>query len=107
MFDQQWSVCVAALLLSVLAATPAAAAATGASAAPSAAPPTVLLHLSDIHYSVNVHKYWAAFGDREGDAALWATELVPRLGPPAAVLVTGDITDSKVRGRAGVGQSHG
>lgn len=41
-------------------------------------------------------KHWRAFGDREGDAALWASELVPRLGPPAALLVTGDITDGKV-----------
>lgn len=66
-------------------------------------PPVVLLHLSDLHFSVNTHgKHWRAFGDREGDAALWASELVPRLGPPAALLVTGDITDGKTA--RGVGQ---
>lgn len=69
------------------------AAAVGAVAAPP--PPLVLLQLSDIHYSTNVRKYWRLFGDREGDAALWAQQVVPRLRP-AAALVTGDITDSKV-----------
>lgn len=62
-----------------------------------AAPPTLFLHLSDTHFSTNTHgKYWTLFGDREGDAALWARELVPRLGPPAALICTGDLTDSKV-----------
>ena len=84
----------------LLAAALAAAAVAVAAAAPAevgAPHPLLFLHLSDIHYSVNVRKYWASFGDREGDAALWAQQVVPRLRP-AAVLVTGDITDSKVGG---------
>ncbi len=69
-------------------------AATKAVAAPPPLP-LAFVHLSDIHYSTNVRKYWRLFGDREGDAALWAQQVVPRLRP-AAALVTGDITDSKV-----------
>lgn len=69
------------------------AAATGAVAPPP--PPLAFVHLSDIHYSTNVRKYWRLFGDREGDAAVWAQQVVPRLRP-ATMLITGDITDSKV-----------
>ena len=76
-----------------LAALPLLLAAVVAAAAVAAA--TVILHLSDIHYSVNVHKYWRQFGDREGDAVLFAQRLVPRLGL-AGACITGDLTDSKV-----------
>ena len=84
---------VATLLAAV---TPAAAAAAAASGTAVPRPhPLELLHLSDIHYSTNVRKYWRQFGDREGDAALFAQRLVPRLAP-WGVALTGDITDSKV-----------
>jgi hypothetical protein len=62
--------------------------------APVSQTPAVFLHLSDIHFSTNVRKYWKMFGNREGDALLWAERLVPRLGV-AGVAVTGDITDAK------------
>jgi hypothetical protein len=96
-----WAILLALLLLA--AAVAAAAVAAAAEQAPPPAPlplppPTVFLHLSDIHYSVNVHKYWRQFGDREGDAALFAQRLVPRLGL-AGACITGDLTDSKVGGR--------
>ncbi|PRW58812.1 metallophosphoesterase [Chlorella sorokiniana] len=78
-----------------------------AAAAEAVAPPPPLplafVHLSDIHYSTNVRKYWRLFGDREGDAALWAQQVVPRLRP-AAALVTGDITDSKTAHGEGLQQ---
>jgi hypothetical protein len=86
------------LLLAAVVAAAAVAAATEQAqlpAPPPLPPPTVILHLSDIHYSVNVHKYWRQFGDREGDAVLFAQRLVPRLGL-AGACITGDLTDSKV-----------
>lgn len=61
---------------------------------PSPASSVVHCHPCCSHYSTNVHKYWRSFGDRESDAALWAQRVLPRLAPQA-VLVTGDITDSK------------
>ena len=51
--------------------------------------PKVLLHLSDTHFSTNVEKYWALFGDRAGDMGLFAARVVPALAP-ARVLVTGE-----------------
>lgn len=84
--------------------------AAGASAAASATipsqhppPAAVVLHLSDLHLSTNVAKYWGAFGDREGDLALFARQLLPLLAPRAAVL-SGDLTDSKDASGAGVQQ---
>lgn len=88
----------ATLALLLLAAVAAAA---GALQAPP--PPVVFLQLSDIHYSTNVRKYWRLFGDREGDAVLWAQSVVPRIAP-AAVLVTGDLTDSKTARGEGLQQ---
>jgi hypothetical protein len=64
-------------------------------------PPAVLLHLSDIHLSVNVEKYWRAFGDRQGDMELFAGRLLPLLAPQA-VLLSGDLADSKNAAGAGV-----
>lgn len=94
------SAALAALLLLLLAAAAAVQGGGSAAAAQQGLPPpAVLLHLSDIHYSVNVKKYWRLFGDREGDAALFSGVVVPRLAPQA-VLVTGDLTDSKASGAA-------
>ena len=68
------------------------AAVAGAACAQQQAParplPTLLLHLSDTHFSTNIDKYWTLFGDREGDMGLFAAEVVPALAP-SAVLVTG------------------
>lgn len=92
-----------AICVLLLAATVAAGAAR-ADAAP-AAPglPTVLLHLSDMHFSTNVAKYWRLFGDREGDMGLFAAAVAPALAP-RAVLVTGDLTDAKTAPGAGLQQ---
>ena len=88
------------LALAALAVVSACAAAdsTPVGGPPLLPPPTVVVHLSDIHYSTNVRKYWDLFGNREGDALLWAEQLVPRLGLAGAA-ITGDITDSKARAR--------
>ena len=87
------------LVLVAVLATAAAASEQPSLDTPQLPPPTVFLHISDIHFSTNVRKYWNEFGDREGDATLFSEALVPRLGLAAAV-VTGDITDSKVSGGA-------
>lgn len=47
-----------------------------------------------MHVSTNAHKYWRQFGDREGDFKTLAAQLVPRIDP-GAVIITGDLTDSK------------
>lgn len=65
--------------------------------------PTVMLQLSDIHCSVNHKKFLQKFGDRVGDAKLFASEVVPRLNP-AALVITGDLTDSKTA--QGSGKQH-
>ncbi|KDD73107.1 hypothetical protein H632_c2530p0, partial [Helicosporidium sp. ATCC 50920] len=58
--------------------------------------PMVVLHLSDMHFSVAgfVPAYFTAFGDRVGDAAAFAARVVPAL-LPEAVVVSGDLTDGK------------
>lgn len=89
-----WAVQAVLLLLALAVVQAAAAVQTPGLALPL---PTVFVHLSDLHFSTNVHgKYWEAFGDREGDVTLWSQAVVPRL-QSQAVLITGDLTDSKVR----------
>jgi hypothetical protein len=61
------------------------------------------MQLTDIHESTNAKAHFHKYGDREGDLKLFAGALLPRLRP-AAVLVTGDLTDSKDRQGAGVQQ---
>ena len=69
----------------------------GALAPAGASTPLTLLHLSDIHFSTNAQATWASFGDREGDARLFAQHLLPRLAP-SAVLITGDLVDARGAG---------
>jgi hypothetical protein len=86
---------LAAAAAALAVALVAAAAAEPPAPLPPLPSPVAFLHLSDLHFSVNMRKYWRQFGDREGDALLWASQVVPRLGA-AAIVITGDITDSKV-----------
>jgi len=65
--------------------------------------PTVLVHLSDIHVSTNSEKYFKLFGDRQGDLELFSKYLLNKIAP-TALIITGDLTDSKDYYGAGIQQ---
>lgn len=65
--------------------------------------PAVFLHLSDIHVSTNSEKYFKKFGDRQGDLKLFSEYLLNRIAP-RALIITGDLTDSKDYYGAGIQQ---
>lgn len=57
--------------------------------------PTTLLQLSDLHFATTDFEKPSVFGDRIGDADLFAAALLPGLAPDA-VLITGDLTEGKL-----------
>lgn len=65
--------------------------------------PTTLLQLSDLHFATTDFEKPSVFGDRIGDADLFAAALLPGLAPDA-VLITGDLTEGKLATGGGAQQ---
>lgn len=56
--------------------------------------PVILLHLSDLHISENADEVWYKFGSIREDLNTFTRSVIKSVSPDA-VLITGDLTDSK------------